>query len=193
MKRVLLTLTLPICLLMGQNQPELPGWGVYGGVVMASASGDSLDGVDAVSLPGFGVSKGVMLGGLPLQVGVGIHGRGYSMGEEGMSIELKANYLDVWAQVPYPVGPVFLGLGLSAGAFVGGKSKLEADFFGEELVIEEDLDSDALGLDIGLNLGVSYPIGDTGAQVGAMYYLGVAEPTEGMKFNGIFLNAGYSF
>ena len=51
MKKVLLTLTLPICLLMGQNQPELPGWGVYGGVVMASASGDSLDDVDAVSLP----------------------------------------------------------------------------------------------------------------------------------------------
>ena len=66
MKKVLLTIALPVCLVMGQDQPELPGWGVYGGVVMANASGDSLDGAEAVNLPGFGVSKGVMLGGLPM-------------------------------------------------------------------------------------------------------------------------------
>lgn len=193
MKKVLLIIALPVCLVMGQEQPELPGWGVYGGVIMASASGDSVDGVEAVTLPGFGVSKGVMLGGLPMQVGVGIHGRGYHMEGEGFHSELKANYLDVWAQVPYPLGPVFLGLGFNVGTFIGGKSKLEADFFGEELVIEEDLASDALGLDFGLNVGASYPIGDTGAQVGAMYVLGLGEPTDGINFNGIFLNAGYSF
>ena len=31
MKKVLLTIALPVCLVMGQDQPELPGWGVYGG------------------------------------------------------------------------------------------------------------------------------------------------------------------
>ena len=56
MKKVLLTIALPLCLVMGQDQPELPGWGVYGGVVMANASGDSLDGAEAVNLPGFGIS-----------------------------------------------------------------------------------------------------------------------------------------
>ena len=193
MKKVLLVIALPMCLIMGQDQPELPGWGVYGGIVMASASGDSLDGVEAVNLPAFGVSRGVMLGGLPMSVGIGIHGRGYHMESEGMHVELKANYLDLWAQVPYPVGPVFLGLGFNVGSFIGGTQKVEAEFYGLEISEEADLESDALGLDFGLNLGVSYPIGDTGAQVGVMYALGLAEPAEGIKFNGLFLNAGYRF
>ncbi len=193
MKKVLLTLALPVCLVMGQDQPELPGWGVYGGVVIANASGDSLEGAEAVNLPGFGISKGVMLGGLPMQVGVGIHGRGYHMDSDGMHVELKANYLDLWAQVPYPVGPVFLGLGFNVGSFIGGTQKVEAEFYGLEISEEADLEDDALGLDFGLNLGVAYPIGDTGAQVGALYVLGLAEPADGIKFNGLFLNAGYSF
>ena len=193
MKKVLLTLALPACLVMGQDQPELPGWGVYGGVVIANASGDSLEGAEAVNLPGFGISKGVMLGGLPMQVGVGIHGRGYHMDSDGMHVELKANYLDLWAQVPYPVGPVFLGLGFNVGSFIGGTQKVEAEFYGLEISEEADLEDDALGLDFGLNLGVAYPIGDTGAQVGALYVLGLAEPADGIKFNGLFLNAGYSF
>ena len=193
MKKVLLTIALPVCLVMGQDQPELPGWGVYGGVVIANASGDSLEGAEAVNLPGFGISKGVMLGGLPMQVGVGIHGRGYHMDSDGMHVELKANYLDLWAQVPYPVGPVFLGLGFNVGSFIGGTQKVEAEFYGLEISEEADLESDALGLDFGLNLGVAYPIGDTGAQVGALYVLGLAEPADGTKFNGLFLNAGYSF
>ena len=79
MKKVLLVIALPMCFVIGQYQPELPGWGVYGGIIMASASGDSIDGVEAVNLPAFGVSRGVMLGGLPMQVGVGLHGRGYHM------------------------------------------------------------------------------------------------------------------
>ena len=193
MKKVLLTLALPVCFVMGQDQPELPGWGVYGGVVIANASGDSLEGAEAVNLPGFGISKGVMLGGLPMQVGVGIHGRGYHMDSDGMHVELKANYLDLWAQVPYPVGPVFLGLGFNVGSFIGGTQKVEAEFYGLEISEEADLEDDALGLDFGLNLGVAYPIGDTGAQVGALYVLGLAEPADGIKFNGLFLNAGYSF
>ena len=193
MKKVLLTIALPVCLVMGQDQPELPGWGVYGGVVIANASGDSLEGAEAVNLPGFGISKGVMLGGLPMQVGVGIHGRGYHMDSDGMHVELKANYLDLWAQVPYPVGPVFLGLGFNVGSFIGGTQKVEAEFYGIEFSEEADLENDALGLDFGLNLGVAYPIGDTGAQVGALYVLGLAEPADGIKFNGLFLNAGYSF
>ena len=193
MKKVLLVIALPMCFIMGQDQPELPGWGVYGGIIMASASGDSIDGVEALNLPAFGVSRGVMLGGLPMQVGVGLHGRGYHMESEGMHVELKANYLDLWAQVPYPVGPLFLGVGGHVGAFIGGTQKVEAEFYGLEISEEADLESDALGLDFGVNLGAYYPIGDTGAQLGAFYVLGLAEPAEGIKFNGLFLNAGYSF
>ena len=43
MKKVLLTMMLPFCLLIGQDQPELPGWGVYVGYAMVGASGDSVD------------------------------------------------------------------------------------------------------------------------------------------------------
>ena len=72
-----------------------------------------------------------------------------------MHVELKANYLDLWAQVPYPVGPLFLGLGVNFGAFIGGTQKVEAEFYGLEISEEADLESDALGADVGLNFGVS--------------------------------------
>ena len=106
MKNVLLIIALPVCLVIGQDQPELPGWGVYVGYGLAGASGDSVDvdgaELETVGLPGFGVSKGVMLGGLPLQVGLGLHPRGYKL-EVDMDgahshVEVKAQYLDFWAQ-----------------------------------------------------------------------------------------------
>ena len=65
MKKVLLTMMLPFCLLIGQDQPELPGWGVYVGYAMVGASGDSVDvsgaELETVGAPGFGVSKGVII------------------------------------------------------------------------------------------------------------------------------------
>jgi len=201
MKKVLLMIALPVCLVMGQDQPELPGWGVYVGYGMMGASGDSVDmeggTVNTVSAPGFGISKGVWLGGMPLQVGFGLHPRGYiveaSFEDESVSIELNAQYLDLWANMPYPVGPAFLTVGVHAGTFVSGKSKFEAEFYGITFSDEEDLESDALGLDFGVNVGLGMPIGDTGAQVGVLYVLGLAEPSDGVKFNGLFFNAGYSF
>jgi len=202
MKKVLLMMILPVCLVMGQDQPELPGWGVYVGYGMMSASGDSVDmegsgTVNTVSAPGFGISKGVWLGGMPLQVGIGLHPRGYkveaSFEDESVSIELNAQYLDLWANMPYPVGPAFLTVGVHAGTFVSGTSKFEAEFYGLTFSEEEDIDSDVLGLDFGVNVGLGMPIGDTGAQVGVLYVLGLAEPSDGLKFNGLFFNAGYSF
>jgi len=202
MKKVLLMMILPVCLVMGQDQPELPGWGVYVGYGMMSASGDSVDmegsgTVNTVSAPGFGISKGVWLGGMPLQVGIGLHPRGYkveaSFEDESVSIELNAQYLDLWANMPYPVGPAFLTVGVHAGTFVSGKSKFEAEFYGIPISDEEDLASSALDPDFGVNVGLGMPIGDTGAQVGVLYVLGLAEPSDGTKFNGLFFNAGYSF
>ena len=202
MKKVLLMMILPVSLVMGQDQPELPGWGVYVGYGMMSASGDSVDmegsgTVNTVSAPGFGISKGVWLGGMPLQVGIGLHPRGYkveaSFEDESVSIELNAQYLDLWANMPYPVGPAFLTVGVHAGTFVSGKSKFEAEFYGIPISDEEDLASSALDPDFGVNVGLGMPIGDTGAQVGVLYVLGLAEPSDGLKFNGLFFNAGYSF
>ena len=203
MKKVLLMITLPVCLVMGQDQPELPGWGVYVGYGMMGATGDDFDpdSMTTLNAPGFGVSKGVWLGGMPLQVGVGLHPRGWKMeadfGDLTMSDTWNLQYLDLWAQMPYPLGPVFLGVGVNVGMYVGGtvETELKGSFLGEDFNESEsyDLESDAMGLDYGLNLGVAYPIGDTGAQVGVLYVLGLVESNAGATFNGLFFNAGYSF
>ena len=197
MKKVLLMMALPMCLVMGQEQPELPGWGVYVGYGMMGATGDSVDvdggELETISAPGFGISKGIMLGGLPLQVGLGIHPRGYKLEveEDGLHAhtEVTAQYLDFWAQMPYPVGPAFLLAGVQVGTHIGGKIGME--FFGMEL--EEDLDAGDFGLDFGVNVGLGMPVGNTGAQVGVLYVLGLAEPNEGLKWNGLFFNLGYNF
>ena len=199
MKKVLLMIALPVCLVMGQDQPELPGWGVYVGYGMMGATGDDFgsDSTTTTGGPGFGVSKGVWLGGMPLQVGVGLHPRGFKKEiEEGdfkSTQDWKLQYLDLWAQMPYPLGPVFLAAGLNVGMFVGGTVETGLEFLGESISEESKLESDAFGLDYGLNFGVAYPIGDTGAQVGVLYVLGLEESNVGAKFNGLFFNAGYSF
>jgi hypothetical protein len=118
-------------------------------------------------------------------------------GDLTMSDTWNLQYLDLWAQMPYPLGPVFLGVGVNVGMYVGGtvETELKGSFLGEDFNESEsyDLESDAMGLDYGLNLGVAYPIGDTGAQVGVLYVLGLVESNAGATFNGLFFNAGYSF
>ena len=202
MKKVLLMMALLVCLVMGQDQPELPGWGVYVGYGQMGATGDDFSSGSTMTTGGlgFGVSKGVWLEGIPLQVGVGLHPRGWKKeiedGDFKSTQDSKLQYLDLWAQMPYPLGPVFLAAGVNVGMFVGGTSEEGLEFLGESIDTEESkLDSDAFGLDYGLNFGVAYPIGDTGAQVGVLYVLGLAKLGEDMEgtFNGLFFNAGYSF
>jgi len=201
MKKLFMIIALPVCLVVGQDQPELPGWGVYVGYGMMGATGDDFDpdSMTTSNAPGFGVSKGVWLGGLPLQVGMGLHPRGFKMesefGDLTSSNTWNLQYLDVWAQMPYPVGPVFLAVGLHVGSFIGGtvKSELSGEFYGFDMSesSELELESDALGLDYGLNVGVAYPMGK--AQVGVLAVLGLSESDIGATFNGLFFNAGYSF
>ena len=179
------------CFLLAQEetQPEVPGWGIYGGLGLMSAYGDDApDDPEFNMLPGGGVSGFVMAGPIPMQVGVGVHGRGVKADIADTEMSLSANYLDFWAQIPYPVGPAFLGAGFQVGTFLSGTQK-----YGD---MEEDLEKDDFALDYGLNFAIGYPIGNTGAQVGALYLFGLA-PQGGddvdMKWNGFFLNAGYSF
>ena len=61
-----------------EKEPSLPGWGVYvGGAFGNATSVDDLpDGTNLESrlvLPNIGVSKGLMLGPVPLIVGFGYH------------------------------------------------------------------------------------------------------------------------
>ena len=195
MKKLLVINVLCVCLLMGQDQPQIPGWGVYIGYGLMGATGDNFDSdlMTTSNALGFGISKGVWLGKLPLQVGIGVHPRGYKKdnGDETSKI-LNLNFLDLWAQMPYPIGPMFLGFGLNIGSFINGQSKTEFDneIGTFNLNVKTKLKSDAYGLDYGFNFGISYPIGKT--QVGVLYMQGLTEHENGEKFNGLFFNAGYS-
>ena len=188
MKKLFIILTLPICLIMGQDnaaQPEMPGWGVYvgGGLYTASIDDIDSDSVKSATLfPSFGISKGVMVGGFPLLVGAGYHQRGY-LGETFLGdMTVSYNTLDAWAVVPYPVGPAVVQAGLIVGTFLNGK----IDFAGIEMDNEELPD----GLDYGLMLGLGYPVGPVNLNLG--YALGLADH-DGGSFNGVFFNAGYGF
>ena len=97
-----------------------------------------------------GVSKGVMLGGLPLFVGAGIGQRGFKIKasetdeETGMSMSMKVatsmNYLDAWVVMPYPVGPGLAWAGPAAGMFLNGKAKIDLEILGLSVSEEEDMD-----------------------------------------------------
>ena len=160
MKKLFIIIGLPVCLIMGQEQPELPGWGVYVGYGMMGATGDDFDpdSMTTLNAPGFGVSKGVWLGGMPLQVGVGLHPRGWKWESESDGFtslqDWKLQYLDLWAQMPYPLGPVFLGIGVNVGMYLGGTAEVgfKADILGFEVdeSFTQDLADDAFGLDLSL-------------------------------------------
>ena len=188
MKKVFLIIALPVCLVIGQEQPELPGWGVYVGAGMVGASGDSLSGTTStLTVPSFGISKGVMLGGMPLFVGLGVHPRGFKNEDEGLEWEVNANFLDVWAVLPYPVGPAFLQVGFLAGVDVGGTQKVAIDFYGMTISDEGDTE---LGLDYGLLAGLGVPLGPVNLNL--FYVQGMADH-DGITFNGMGANLGYSF
>ena len=196
MNKKFITVMLPLCLLFGQSdQPELPGWGVYIGGGMVSAGGDSVDfeGVTVKSLtafPNIGITKGVSLGGFPMIVGIGMHKRGYSMEidffGEAFTSDVNMNYLDIWASVPYPVGPVTLNAGFLVGSFLSGTMTI--------LEIDVDMVEGPDALDYGLLLGVGYPlpIMDNALGLHVGYYLGLAD-NDGVKFNGLYMNMGYNF
>jgi len=42
MKKLFMIIALPVCLVVGQDQPELPGWGVYVGYGMMGATFNGL-------------------------------------------------------------------------------------------------------------------------------------------------------
>ena len=70
---------------------------------------------------------------------------------------------------------------------------MEAEFYGVTVSEEVDLEAGDFGLDVGLNFGLGMPIGETGAQVGVVYLMSLNEPNDGLKWNGLFFNVGYSF
>ena len=153
-----------------------------------------------------GVSKGVMLGGMPLFVGAGIGQRGFKIEESetdeetGMSMSMKVatsmNYLDAWVVMPYPVGPGLAWAGPTAGMFLNGKAKMEMemDFLGIPISesMEEDIDEGPDEPEFGIIIGYSYPlpIMDGKLNLNGGYYLGLIEHDD-ITFNSMFAHLSY--
>ena len=187
---------------------DLPGWGFYGGIGMNNAKISESGAPSPKPLMGMlaGVSKGVMLGGLPLFVGAGIGQRGFKIEESetdeetGMSMSMKVatsmNYLDAWVVMPYPVGPGLAWAGTTAGMFLNGKAKMEMemDFLGIPISesMEEDIDEGPDEPEFGIIIGYSYPlpIMDGKLNLNGGYYLGLIEHDD-ITFNSMFAHLSY--
>ena len=176
-----------------EKEPSLPGWGVYGGgaVGNAPAVAEQPDGPTLESrlvLPNIGVSKGLMLGPVPLIVGFGYLPRGYTYkrtGDYAVEADYQIDMLDFWATVPYPVSDrAILQAGFLVGTCLGGKVTIDGD--------DTDLEDIEGEPDFGIMLGGGFAITE---QVGVNcgYYIGLAEFDDQMKFNGLFFNLGYNF
>ena len=190
---------------------DLPGWGFYGGMGMNNAKISDSEAPSPKPLMGMlaGVSKGVMLGGMPLFVGAGLGQRGYKMEETetdeetgilismSMKAEFSMNYFDAWIVMPYPVGPGMVWAGPIAGIFLNGKMKMEMemDFLGIPIStsMEEDIDEGPDEPEFGIILGGSYPlpIMDGKLNLNAGYYLGLIEHDDTVTFNSIFAHLSY--
>ncbi|OUX34888.1 MAG: hypothetical protein CBE24_00495 [bacterium TMED264] len=186
------------------QEPQLPGWGVYvGGAFGGASSVDDLpDGhsfENRLFVPNIGISKGMFLGGIPLIAGVGIHPRGYTyelanpLTGEDVSSETQINMMDVWAVVPYPIGDrAVLQAGFLFGTCLGGTFE-SLEFTTTGVTKSEDDIEDIEGeIDYGIMLGGGFAITEkVGINVG--YYIGLAEFDDMVKFNGLVFNLGYYF
>ena len=193
--KYILSIILALATFLSAQEPELPGWGVYVGAGLGSATFEDDMGADIgfePALPFIGVNKGVMLG-LPLIVNVGFGKRSYNMEMnllgETVTSSASLDYLDIAAFMPYPLGPGFAQLGALYGTPLGGKATMELGGSEES----DDIESDDMDPDFGLVLAYAYPINEQ-ISVNAGYYLGLAEQSDGgPKFNGLFVLLGYTF
>jgi hypothetical protein len=162
-----------------EKEPSLQGWGVYVGGAFGNATtvNDLPDEVKLESrlvLPNIGVTKGLMLGPVPLIVGFGYHPRGYTY-KSNFDYAVEADYqidmLDFWATVPYPVSDRAI---LQAGFLIGTIEDIEGE------------------PDFGIMLGGGFAITEQ-VGVNCAYYIGLAEFDDIYKFNGLVFNLGYNF
>ena len=199
--RIILTILVMCSLAFPQ---DLPGWSFYGGLGMNNAKMSESGAPSSKPLMGMlaGVSKGVMLGGMPLFVGAGIGQRGFKIEESetdeatGMAMSMKVattmNYLDAWMVMPYPVGPGLAWAGPTAGMFLNGKAKNEVEILGLSVSEEEDMDEGPDEPEFGIIIGYSYPlpIMDGKLNLNGGYYLGLIEH-DGITFNSMFAHLSY--
>ena len=208
--KIILTVLVVFSLVFAQ---DVPGWGFYGGIGMNNAKISVSSAPSTKPLTGIlvGVSKGVVLGGIPLFTGAGLGQRGFKaeetvtdsiMGFEVSSDvkgETSLNYLDVWMVMPYPIGPGMAWAGPSVGMFLNGKSKVDMkmEMNGVEIAnesLDEDIESGPGDdkADYGIIIGYSYPlpIMDGKLSLNGGYYLGLMDHDD-ITFNSVFAHISY--
>ena len=181
------------------------GLSAYGGVNMASISGDPGTGTTKSMKPG--VILGVQYSLSPVILGAGISMRGSksetTTSEATSNITMSFMYLDLSAIYPYALGPGRVWAGLDIGINLSAKSEGEMKVTGTTCAVMQALDLpcsettstdlEDVAMDYGLVLGYTYPINET-MGVSASYYMGLAEITADSKskHNGIGLGFSYS-
>ena len=163
--------------------------GAFGNATTVDDLPDEVKLESRLVLPNIGVTKGLMLGPVPLIVGFGYHPRGYTY-KYNFDYAVEADYqidmVDFWATVPYPVSDrAILQAGFLVGTCLGGKVIID----GEDDIDLEEIEGEP---DFGIMLGGGFAITE---QVGVNcgYYIGLAEFDDQMKFNGLIFNLGYNF
>ena len=191
MKYILSIIITFVTLLSAQ---ELPGFSIYIGAGMGSATFDDSDAREVeyeTALPFFGFSKGLNVG-VPLILNVGFGKRSWS--ESAISLLggsskyiYNLDYLDVGLLMPYQLGPGFAQIGILYGSPLGGEVTAEIDNNEKTMeVLPYNMDPD-----YGLQFAYLIPVTEN-INVSAGYYYGLADHTGGEKFNSLSFNVGYA-
>ena len=192
--KYLLTVALAFATLLNAQDGELPGWGVYvgGGLGSASFEDSAVEPGAELALPFIGVSKGLMLG-VPLLINVGLGKRAFNQhldfGGYEMDYTYVWDYLDIGIATPLAVGPGVAQVGALYGLPMGGKATIDMD--GNET--EVDVEADDMDADYGLMVAYSYPVTES-ISVNTGYYIGLFDHGDGgPTFNGLFALLSYNF
>ena len=187
-------LSIIITLVTLLNAQELPGFSIYIGAGMGSATFDDSDAREIeyeTALPVFGFSKGLNVG-VPLILNVGFGKRSWSESANSLlggssKYIYNLDYLDVGLLMPYQLGPGFAQIGILYGAPLGGEVTAEIDSDEETMRVPPyNMDPD-----YGFQLAYLIPVTQN-INVSAGYYYGLADQAGGEKFNSLSFNVGYA-
>jgi len=160
---------------------------IVGGLNMGSIKYNDSDLADLIDISmkmGLSVGAETMAG--PLKVGGAFVQRGTNSSIEILGEKIEGsntyNYLSGYALYPYAIQEGLSAFGgLQAGFYLSGSGEVEGESY--------DLESDDIGLDYGLLLGVDYML-NTNMGIRASYYLGLADVVKDADSDLNFKNRG---
>ena len=160
---------------------------IVGGLNMGNIKYNDSDVADLIDISikmGLSVGAENMVG--PLKVGGAFVQRGTKSSIEISGVKVEGsntyNYLSGYALYPYAIQEGLSAFGgLQTGFFLSGSWEIEGESY--------DFDSDDIGLDYGLLLGVDFTL-NTNMGIRASYYLGLADVAKDVDSELNFKNRG---